>query len=700
MQIPNIYQAFVDAWQDHRNDYCRLYKEQAHSFIPNLLPELAIKLSAEETLSILRDRLGSALDLAIDPLHTDPEKAQITTSPAIPSPVSQHRDGEWLKKTNMIGINVRTVRNFWNVVKYMLVIPDYQDSVHLLPIWEPGVVDSLYGMSSWKINNEFFSEELASALPHLNSTERQLKALINILHAMGRTVGMDVIPHTDRYSEMALAQPAYFEWLQRQDTEIVNHQDALHSAVETHIMRFLNEYGSAVEGLNYPNDAGIFFSPRTDEGLRLRVLFGEPEDREGRNRRRGELVQFLYAYGYEPVPATMAPPFRGIKVDLSAKTVDSIGQTWRDYQIIEPQSMSRVFNPLARYKFYGRLNDNQDWEIDFDKPRGAVWDYVCRHYHEVQHRYGFDFMRGDMSHVQMRVNGVPDQIDRFYDVLGAVKGYIRQHSAPYFAYFAETFLPPRDIFGYGEEIDHLEASDAETTLGDLQSTVIGSYDFMYRLRQYIDLKDTRLCIPSFTVMTGDKDDPRFDEFYVKGNEVRFFMALFLTDMPSYMALGFQTRDVHYAPVPNEHYTKLFVFHETSGSKGREGLDYIWGKNGYLFGNLTRLKLYAETILPAISGAATRWLIAPDPTAERKIIAWTQPDAQYVFVANLDIHQPSNYFALPAIKGLANEKLSLRFDFSTHTRLDDPRDADLSFNGKHFRIEGMQAGEGRVYRLSQ
>ena len=36
-------------------------------------------------------------------------------------------------------------------------------------------------------------------------------------HAMGRTVGMDIIPHTDRFSQMALAYPHYFEWLRRQD---------------------------------------------------------------------------------------------------------------------------------------------------------------------------------------------------------------------------------------------------------------------------------------------------------------------------------------------------------------------------------------------------------------------------------------------------------------------------------------------------
>ena len=56
-------------------------------------------------------------------------------------------------------------------------------------------------------------------------------------------------------------------------------------------------------------------------------------------------------------------------------------------------------------------------------------------------------------------------------------------------------------------------------------------------RWYRDLLETRRVAPSFTVITGDKDDPRFDAFYREGSVLRLFMALFLTDMPSYMALG-------------------------------------------------------------------------------------------------------------------------------------------------------------------
>ena len=141
-------------------------------------------------------------------------------------------------------------------------------------------------------------------------------------------------------------------------------------------------------------------------------------------------------------------------------------------------------------------------------------------------------MRGDMSHVQMRAEGVPTQIDAFYDILATVKKVVRDNGVPYFGYFAETFLAPRNVMSYGDEIDHLEAADCDSTLGDLQSVIINTPEFLQRFRQYLDVLETRRFAPSFTIMTADKDDPRFDKFYVSGNEFRLFTALFLTNMPT------------------------------------------------------------------------------------------------------------------------------------------------------------------------
>lgn len=689
--IPRVYQSFKDVWRREQSHFIKMYLEDKVSFIPNLLPEDAMLISTFETISILNQKLGIAFDIAINEENT--HLANHNIPEIIQSPVRAETSGKWLKKSNMVGINVRTIGSFWQVVKYALTLPKSQDSIHLLPIWEPGVVASLYGIASWNINQEFFSSDLAEAIPHLNTVERQLKAVINILHAMGKTVGMDVIPHTDRFSEIVLSNPQYFEWLQRENYEIVNHYANLHEDVQDLILSFLKQYGPSNPFDVYPKDREIFFSVDFDEAERNIILFGKPEHVGIRQRRRDTLLRYLTKYGYEPVPATMAPPYRGLRVDYERFEQDAEGQLWREYAITQPESFSRVFGPLTRYKLYERKDNNKNWEIDFSRPRPEVWNYVAQHYQQVQEIYGFDFMRGDMSHVQMRPDGVPSQFGQFYDVLAEVKKFIRGTGVQYFGYFAETFLAPRNVMSYGDEIDHLEASECDSTLGDLQSVAVNTPLFLQRFRQYLDILETRQFAPNFTMITADKDDPRFDEFYVFGNEFRLFVALFLTNMPSYMSLGFRTRDTHHAPAPNEHYTKLYVFQFEKGKNATEG-NYVWGRNGSLYNRLLQIQLYADKVWETVKNKPVRWLIYPDAVGFGKVIAWTQSDEPtHIFIANTDSENAIVNFAIPKIKDIENKQL--KFDFSTVNSITEI-DKYPFYNSRHYNIFRLEKGECRVY----
>ena len=242
-------------------------------------------------------------------------------------------------------------------------------------------------------------------------------------------------------------------------------------------------------------------------------------------------------------------------------------------------------------------------------------------------------MRGDMSHVQMRPGGTPAQRDGYYDLLGAIKQTVLPEK-PYFGYFAESFLAPPGEMAYGDECDHLEASFADSTLGDLQSEPIGTERFVQEFQRYNTLLRTRKFAPNFSIMTADKDDPRFDAYYLNGNETRYFMALFLTDMPSYMGLGFECRDQHPTPAPNEHYTKLYVFQTQDGPKCTHG-PFLWGQNQRLFQNLQRQQSLAAEIFPEIKDAKTEWLCPPDPSGVFKVIAWTQvEEPRFVFAVNM------------------------------------------------------------------
>lgn len=619
-------EAFVQNWRTNFHDWLGQFESEAHSFVPHLLPELSVQFNIFQTLSILQKRLGTAtLVRALNPDQTIHSN--------FPTP-----DSQWIKKTNMVGVNVRTIGSFWNVVNYALTLPKMHDSIHLLPIWEPGVVGSLYGKVSWNINNEFFDHQLHRAIPTLDTVEKQLKAVVNVLHALGKKVGLDVIPHTDRFSEIVLTHPRLFEWVRREGGTLTDHSENVWQQVEEVIWRFLHQHGTA-DGSPLAFGKEVLFNPDVpliDDDKRQAIIFGYSQSQ--RLQRRIELIQLLTYQGLETLPMTMAPPYRGLHINPEVFVLDERGTRWYQYEFDHPQAMSRVFGPLTRYRFYHAKNNNIHWELDFDRPYLPAWDYFRRKYLECQQRYNFDFMRGDMAHVQMRPDGVPTDINIYYDPLLATKKHIQKYSKPEFAFYAETFLAPPDTMGYGDELAHLEAIEADATLGDLQSVVVGSEEFMQRFADYSQWLKSRNFAPSFTVITADKDDPRFDEFYRTHNLVRYFIALFLTDMTSYYSLGFEVRNLHLQRGKNEEYSKLYVFqihNDAETDKVTHG-PFVWGENMRQFENLNRLRLFAEQIWPQIAQKETQWLLPPDTAAQNLLLAWTHQDQpEYVFVVNLD-----------------------------------------------------------------
>ncbi len=621
-------QSWLDDWRLSQHQYKSQYVSGQVSFVSNLLPEFAVRLDVFQVLGLLAQKLGSdVLTQALNPYNT------------VPSSVVQQPDSQWLKKSNMVGVNVRTIGSFWNVVKYALTLPKSHDSIHLLPIWEPGVVGSLYGTVSWNINQEFFSPELARAIPSLDTVERQLKVVVNLLHAMGKSVGLDVIPHTDRFSEIVIMHPRIFEWVRREGNKLTEHSENVWKDVEKAIWKWLHKNGTA-NGSSLDFDPDALFNPADttlSDSQRQAIVFGAGWDQQQRLKRRIWLIQFLVYEGFETLPMTMGPPYRGLHINPKVFTVDERGTRWYQYDFDKPQAMSRVFGPLTRYRFFESKENNKNWELDFEKPNIIAWDYFRRKYLECQQQYNFDFMRGDMAHVQMQANGVPAQPTLFYDPLKATKKYIQDNGTPHFAFYAETFLAPPNVMGYGNELDHLEAIDADVSLGDLQSSVVASELFMQRFADYDNHCKTRQFAASWTVITADKDDPRFDEFYRHGNLVRYFIALFLTDMPSYYGLGFEVRGQNLERNKNESYTKLYVFKITDDSETDKVTHgpFEWGQNGAHFDSVNRLRLFGESIYDDINNKSDQWLLAPDPTAQCNLIVWTQAhEPTYIFIVNL------------------------------------------------------------------
>jgi hypothetical protein len=650
-------------------------------------------------LELLAGRFGSAVDEALATAETwYPDRAgrDAVVVPAL----RDATDAGWLRRANVVGINMRTLRGAWGVIPYSLTLPAIQGAVHVLPFLEPGVVGSLYGPASWEVDQALLDPALVRLRPGLDTVEKQLHAVVNLLHVMGRAVGLDVIPHCDRFAEIVLAQPDHFEWLRRTDQKIVRRGAAVTGQVERLIHGWVAREGAA-DRSRVPGDPDDLFRA-LDERTRLRVLFGEPGDPARRRARRTALIRDLHAIGLETLPATMGPPYRGLELDPSpaAVSVDAMGLAWREYRFNRPQPMSRVFGPLTRYALYEPASDNgaHGWDLDFDRPREHVWRYVTKHYADLRDRFGFDFMRGDMAHIQMRQTGIPADIDNRYDILGAVRDEIRdQRGVRSFGYLAESFLAPPGTMAYGDEMDHLEAAGADTVLGDLQSTPVGSPEFTARLRRYLDYQATRECTPALTVITADKDDPRFDSFYASGSIARLFLALLIPDLPSYMALGFELRDVHNRPAPGEHYSKHYVFQVSTGIAATRG-PYEFGSNVALFETIGRIRRLAEELRDDLLTATTVWARPPDATGQDQTLAWVinaGRSRRHLCVVNLDGGRPTAAFGVPRhpVADPPQRWLPL---FSTVDRAAGVS-PPLPSNGHQWIVEPLEPGECRVYR---
>jgi hypothetical protein len=672
------------------------YRSGESSFVHGLRPAEALAMRPGEVLELLAARLGNAVEEALVAAGTwHPDRTGVDT--CVEPGRRSAPDAGWLRRANVVGINLRTVGGAWGVIPYSLTLPAVQGAIHLLPFLEPGVVGSLYAPATWEVDRALFDPILARLRPTLDTVEKQLHAVINLLHAMGRRVGLDVIPHCDRFAEIVLAQPDLFEWVLRADHEILRRDVSVGGQAEQLIYAWVAREGAA-DGSPVPGDRDDLFRV-LDERARLGMLFGAPDNPAGRRARRTSLVRELHANGLETLPATMGPPYRGLELDPSpaAVSVDAMGLAWREYRFSRPQPMSRVFGPLTRYALYEPAQDGT-WELDFGRPREHVWRYVTAHYANLRDRFGFDFMRGDMAHVQMRPSGIPTELDDHYDILGAVRDEIRDAGGVRsFGFLAESFLAPPGTMAYGDEMDHLEAAGADTALGDLQSTPVGSREFSARFSRYLDYQATRACTPSLTIMTADKDDPRFDSAYATGSVARLFIALLVPDLPSYMALGFELRDVRDRPGPSEHYSKHYVFQVPTGIAATGG-PYVFGSNVTLFATVERIRRLAEALRDDLESATTVWARPPDGTGQDRTLAWVIDAGRtrrHLCIVNLDGIGPTAAFGVPC-HPLTDPPQRWLPVFSTaepRGRVSPP----LRSNRHQWIVDPLEPGECRVYR---
>ena len=142
---------------------------------------------------------GQSFEMLENLLSKEVLETAMNVENPFPSPVSCENNTNWCKTLKIISINPRLAKTFWGIVKYALTFPE--KGVHIMPLWETGDRGSLYVQNSWNLNDEFFDKDLEKL--GFSTSEEQLKLVINVLHALGKVVCFDALPHVDNFSQIS-----------------------------------------------------------------------------------------------------------------------------------------------------------------------------------------------------------------------------------------------------------------------------------------------------------------------------------------------------------------------------------------------------------------------------------------------------------------------------------------------------------------
>ena len=305
------------------------------------------------------------------------------------SPIANQKDSSWIKSAKIIGINPRIAGTYFNIVKYAMTFPE--DSIHIMPLWEDGCAGNIYARINWKLNSKWLDKELFEL--GYDTCEKQLKITINLLHALGKKVGFDLVPHTDKFSEEVFIIPECFEWirLNNEKTEQINYSDTeyIYPLIKSEIINFLKTNKTA--------DEKEFTTENLYENYNYseieRIIFGE--DLQTRTKRRIDLMNFVREKGFETIPVTEHSPLRPIKFD---KIVRDENISYATYEVKNKSPFALMFNSITPYRWF--KIDNQGF-IDVNRPITKTFDYFLQKTANFQKEYNFDFFRADMGHNQI-----------------------------------------------------------------------------------------------------------------------------------------------------------------------------------------------------------------------------------------------------------------------------------------------------------
>ena len=595
-----------------------------------LKPTDCLKLSFEQSVELIKNLIGN-------------NRFELAKKFQIKSPLIKEKNTQWLKETKIIGINPRITKTYWGIVKYAMTFPE--QGIHIMPLFESGD-GSIYVQNSWKLNPDFYDNDLEKL--GFTTCKEQLLFVINILHAMGKYVGFDALPHVDNFSEIAILNPRCFEWAKLNENKTSEDFSADRNITYKEVENIL------IQKYNLSKD---FFEQ--DEGKRQEALFPENINRFDK---RMEIRKLLRDNGFEPVPVVEHSPMRPI---IFEKIEYSNDENWAVFKIPDKSSFAKVLGSITPYAWY---DIDENGFIKKNSRKKEVWDYFCNHIFEFQKFFDFDFLRADMAHNQISHSHNEKKDLKTEEFWAVLKDKINAEK-PYFASFGEGFFSTYYINAHND----MTNKKFDSVLGNLNFQYLNENYTEQIYKMFQEYKQNSYT-PCNTIYTNDGDLPKHQSLYQSqdANILRFFTAIFMKNT-SYMGMGFECRNLF--PEKNSEFSNYYV--------KQQSIDFQFGQNDELYKNILQIRKLYENYQETILSSDMKTYI----TNSNKVFAWSYSHKKknLLFIVNLDIDieniKINNLELLNPVIKYTNSQIS---------------EINIESDSDKISFSGIQIGECAVY----
>ncbi len=543
-------------------------------------PNDCLDLSFEQSFGMLKQILPETL---------------LKTALDISKPYPVVKNTNWSQSAKIVGINPRITKTYWGIVKYAMTFPE--NAIHIMPLWETGD-GSLYVQNSWDLNTDFFDNDLAAM--GFDTIESQLKLIINILHALGKIVGFDALPHVDNFSEITILNPRLFEWIRLNDEKTSQVFGLDYNLIYEQVENCIIDYLSAPKNL---------FCLSEDE--RKTIVFPANINKF---ERRMELRKAIRDGGFEPIPVVEHAPMRPVLFD---KIEYSHQDNWAVFKVENKSYNAKIIGSVTPYKWYKISPDGYPVKNAVEH---KTWEYFTDKIYKFQEEYNFDFLRADMAHNQISQSHNEEKEYNSLELWRCLKEKIQQ-SKPDFATLAEAFYNTY----YIDALTDMQNKGFDIVLGDMNFKYIDENYFNW-INDFLNpFRENFKFHPCVAVFTNDGDLPENNQYFksIKNNKIRYFISLFL-NLPSYMGIGYETRNPE-PRLPQEFSNKYIK---------KQNENYAFGTNLELFEFINQMRGFYVNYKHIIENNELNLINSENKSS----LIWSYlngDEIQLLFVAKLD-----------------------------------------------------------------